>query len=569
MMRRLPIAIGLGLVFTGLLLFAALPLLLVLARALGLPAAPSLEILAGAFADEASRTAFLNTALISTLVALFAIAVGVPIAFLLARFELPRARTMRTLLTLPAVVPPYLLGIAWIDLANPSTGLLNELARGLGAAGPVLDCYTHAGIVWVLGLSFYPLLMLPVLNALERMDASLEESARISGASPARLLFEITLPLVAPAIASGAVLVFLATAATFGVPYLLGTAGQRRIELLTTAIANHITVGGEAELGKAMAISLALLALSAAVAVIGELASRGERKFAIVSGKGGRARPVRVSRRAQRGMTAALALVIGVAVVLPMVTLLWVSLLKTWGGGFGPSNWSLDSYRRVLLENHDTAPAVIRSLVLATVAASIAVAAGALVAYARNRRPNAATRALESLSTLPYAVPGTVLALGLLLAWSREVRVIVLEHATFALDLFAGPFALLIAYAVKYLAFGVRLSGTALVQIDPALEEAARTAGATRARAAVDVIVPLLLPALGAAWLLVFLPVLSEITMSILLVGPGTTVVGTVLFELQSYADPPSAAVLACLLLFLTLSGNEILRRSTGGRGGF
>ncbi|MCC7384545.1 MAG: iron ABC transporter permease [Deltaproteobacteria bacterium] len=569
MMRRLPIAIALGSVATGLLLFAALPLLLVLARALGLPAAPSLEILAGAFAEEASRTAFLNTALISTLVALFAIAVGVPVAFLLARFELPRARTMRTLLTLPAVVPPYLLGIAWIDLANPSTGLLNQLARALGASGPVLDCYTPLGIVWVLGLSFYPLLMLPVLNALERMDASLEESARISGASPARLLFEITLPLVAPAIASGAVLVFLATAATFGVPYLLGTAGQRRIELLTTAIANHITVGGEAELGKAMAISLALLALSAAVAVIGELASRGERKFAIVSGKGGRARPVRVSRATQRGMTAGLALVIAVAVVLPMVTLLWVSLLKTWGGGFGPSNWSLDSYRRVLLENHDTAPAVIRSLVLATTAASIAVAAGALVAYARNRRPSAATRALESLSTLPYAVPGTVLALGLLLAWSREVRVIVLEHATFALDLFAGPFALLIAYAVKYLAFGVRLSGTALVQIDPALEEAARTAGATRARAAIDVIVPLLLPALGAAWLLVFLPVLSEITMSILLVGPGTTVVGTVLFELQSYADPPSAAVLACLLLFLTLSGNEILRRSTGGRGGF
>jgi iron(III) transport system permease protein len=137
------------------------------------------------------------------------------------------------------------------------------------------------------------------------------------------------------------------------------------------------------------------------------------------------------------------------------------------------------------------------------------------------------------------------------------------------LDLFSGAYALLVAYAVKYLAFGVRTSSGALVQLDPSLEEAARTSGAGPGRAAIDVVVPLIAPALGSAWLLVFLPALSEITMSVLLAGPGTQVVGTVLFELQSYADPPSAAVLATLLVALTLAGNAVLVKLSGGRGGF
>jgi iron(III) transport system permease protein len=147
------------------------------------------------------------------------------------------------------------------------------------------------------------------------------------------------------------------------------------------------------------------------------------------------------------------------------------------------------------------------------------------------------------LANAPYSVPGTLLALGLLLAWSRELRFIFFERLTLALDLFSGVGALLVAYSTKYLAFGVRVAKSGLVQIDRSLEEAARTSGASALRTAFDVVVPLLLPSLGAAWLLVFLPVLSEITMSVLLVGPQTPVLGTVLFELQSYLIALGAVV--------------------------
>jgi iron(III) transport system permease protein len=237
-----------------LLAFAVWPLCLVVARAIGLPEHFEPSRLITAFAAPQALAALLNTVLISTGVTVFAVLLGAPLGFVLSRTALPGARRLKTYLTLPAVVPPYLLGIAWIDLANPRTGLLN-------AAGQIVNIYGIGGIIWVLGLCFYPFVLLPVATALERMDASLEESARVAGAPPFTVFRQITLPLSLPAIVSGAVLVFLATAATFGVPYLLGTAGAVRTPVLTTAIVSEITVGGPESLGRAMALGRTPLAL--------------------------------------------------------------------------------------------------------------------------------------------------------------------------------------------------------------------------------------------------------------------------------------------------------------------
>ncbi|MFO0725989.1 MAG: iron ABC transporter permease [Myxococcota bacterium] len=561
-MRRLLLWLALGLALSLLLAFGAWPLLVLLGRAVGLPEAFDLGRIGAVYAEAGARTAFWNTLLISGLTTAFAVCLGAPLGFVLGRTALPGRRLLRTLLTLPAVVPPYLLGIAWIDLANPRTGLLN-------AAGSWVDIYGLLGIVWVLGLCFYPFVLLPVSTLLERMDASLEESARSSGAPPVRVFLGITLPLVSPAIASGAILVFLAAAATYGVPYLIGTAGAKRIPVLTTAIVGQISVGGAEALGRAIALGSGLLLLSALVAALGGFSARAERRYAVVSGKGVRPRPMRLSARTERILLFGLWTVATVAVLLPLLTLGWVSLIKAWGAGLGPGNWSLANYQRVLFQNRQTLPAAGDSLLLAVAAATLAVVIGGGLAYYRHKRPGPLAAALEALANTPYAVPGTLLALGLLLAWSRELRVIFFERLTLSLDLFSGVGALLAAYSTKYLAFGVRVAKGGLVQLDRSLEEAARTSGAGPLRGAFDVVLPLLLPSLGAAWLLVFLPVLSEITMSVLLVGPATPVLGTVLFELQSYADPPSAAVVAVLLVSATLLGNEILRRATGGRGGF
>jgi iron(III) transport system permease protein len=563
--RGLPVLLAL----VPLVAFGLLPIALILAAALGLPRTLDLSGFAAVVTSAETTSALGASVGIALLTTALSVSIGAPAAFALGRLQIPGRRGLKTALTLPAVVPPYLWAIAWIDLANPRTGLLNLFAAALGLSWPRFDCYSALGIAWVLGLSFFPFVLLPVHAALERIDGSLEEAARLAGARPIRVLLGITLPLIAPALAQGAVLVFLGATAAFGVPYLLGTAGTHRTTVLTTAIVERINLGGPEALRQAMALSLALLIVSLGAGGLSLIASRAERRFAVVAGKAGHRSLLDVGKSGRALALAGLLSLVAVAVVLPLATLGLISLLRAFGAGFLPDNWSLENYRRVLFEMHETGPALLRSFTLAALAATLAVLVGGSIAYARIRRPSALTRITSAVANAPYAVPGTVLALGLIFAWSREIRFVVLERVTLVIDLFSGAYALLAAYAIKYLAFGVRTTAGALVQLDPSLEEAARTSGASGARAALDVVVPLIAPALGSAWLLVFLPALSEITMSVLLAGPGTEVVGTVLFELQSYADPPSAAVLATLLVGLTLAGNALLVKLSRGQGGF
>ena len=176
-------------------------------------------------------------------------------------------------------------------------------------------------------------------------------------------------------------------------------------------------------------------------------------------------------------------------------------------------------------------------------------------------QPALVARTREEMTNDASTVPGTVLALGLLLAWSQEVRVIVLERATFALALADTGWLLGLAYLVKFLALPVGQVSAGLRSVSPSLEEAARVAGAGWGRAMLRITGPLLLPNLASAWFLVFLPAFTEVTMSVLLSGPRTRVVGAVLFELQTYGDPPGAAALAVVVAAVVIAGQAFARR--------
>ncbi|TNV55000.1 ABC transporter permease subunit, partial [Corallococcus exiguus] len=167
--------------------------------------------------------------------------------------------------------------------------------------------------------------------------------------------------------------------------------------------------------------------------------------------------------------------------------------------------------------------------------------------------------AVEAMAVWPFAVPGTVLALALLVAFSRDWRLVVLDRVAFVLALAHTPWLMLVGYVGKYLALGERNSSEALAQVDPSLAEAARVGGAGPVRAFVDATLPLLRPALVVAFVLAFLACATEITLSVLLVPAGSEVLGTLLFELQSYADPAAAAVLACAFVVLVVAGQAVL----------
>lgn len=536
--------LGLGAWLAPLLFFAVGPVVLLLLRGVGAHGDGSLSWLL------AEAGALGNTLRISTGAALLALVLGTPLALLLFRTDLPLRGAFTVLFTLPSAIPAFIWGMGWLSLASPRAGYLNRLL-GEGA----FDIHGPAGIAFVEGLSGLPLVLLAGAAALRRVDPALEEAARVCGASPVRALLTTTLPLALPSLLSGAVMVFLMAASSFGVPYLLGVSASPPTRVLTTRIYELVLLGGDAGLARASVLATGLLLL-VPVALVATWALGRPGRVRLSAGKGVSSRPFPLGR-ARRAALAAVGFTSVLMVLLPLGAILLTSLQRSFGAELAWRELTLTHWSGVLLEPR-TLRATGRSLWLAAGAGGLVCVLGLATAVLQRgfRRLGAG---VEALAVWPYAVPGTVLALALLLAFSRDLRFILLGRVAFVLALAHTPWLLLIAYAGKYLALGTRNSAEALAQIDPSLAEAARVSGAGPLRAFVDAPLPLLRPALTVAFVLAFLACATEITMSVLLVPAGSEVLGTLLFELQSYADPAAAAVLACAFVALVVVGQVVL----------
>lgn len=537
-MKKLPLLLLLLVVAC----FAIVPLAMIFVRPFFGDAAGQdvLQLLSSAYL----RTTVQNTLLMSAGTMLMTIALGVPLAWFLSRTNLPYRKALRTLFMMPYIIPPYIGAIAWIDLANPNVGLLNRL---LGES--IFNIYSLPGMIWVLGLFFYTFVLLSVSTALENMDPSLEESARMCGASPLRVALDISLPLVRPAIYASGLLVFLAAAAAFGVPYLVG--GSRNIPVLTGVIYEKVRTGGLNGIFEASQIALPLLLLAfAALFVIERLTRR--QGFAVVGGKSAAATAIDLGR--WRWPIFAIHLfLLALIVVLPLGAIVISSFLEI-PGRF--DSFSLLHYREVFGGQHSILQALLNSLLLAGGAATVAIIIGGLVGYLRVRHDAFMIRATDLFLSIPYATPGILIALGLILTFSRGLR------------LTDTLWILFIAYFVKYASFVVRTVAPNTQQIDPSLAEAAQMCGAGPLRRALTIWMPLLKPALIAGWFLVFMPSFSELTMSILLVGIDTDTIGTIIFRLQDYVNPDAAPVVAILVVALVVASNTITKVLTKGRYG-
>jgi iron(III) transport system permease protein len=242
------------------------------------------------------------------------------------------------------------------------------------------------------------------------------------------------------------------------------------------------------------------------------------------------------------GVTLIVTLTITVLIFMPLAAVFLTSLQANWGSmrGLGFGHW------HSVLSNARTLSAAGRSTVLSLTAAMLVTGLGLVIALTRRRW-------LETLGDAIFALPGTVFALALLVAFSRDVRVIVFERVAIVIALGNTLTLLLIAYVAKHLAYGTRNVSDGLSGLDPSLTEAARLSGATQRRAFIDTVLPQLRGPLMTAALLTFLTCMTELTVSVLLIPSGSEVLGTLVFELQSYADPGSAAVIACAFIGLVM----------------
>ncbi|MCY1000112.1 iron ABC transporter permease [Myxococcus sp. MISCRS1] len=547
--------LGLGAWLLPLLVFAVGPVVALLARGLGAQTGD-----AGMSGLGAEAGALLNTLAISGGAALLALCLGTPLSLLLFRTDLPLRGGFTVLFTLPSAIPAFIWGMGWLSLASPRAGYLNRL---LGAG--TLDIHGPVGIAFVEGVSGLPLVLLAGAAALRRVDPALEEAARVCGASPLRALLTTTVPLVMPSLLSGAVMVFLMAASSFGVPYLLGVSATPPTRVLTTRIYELVLLGEEG-LGRASTLALVLLLLTP-LSLFATWALGRAGRVRLSAGKGLSPRPLSLGR-ARRLATGGVAAACVLLVLLPLGAILLTSLQRGFGARLAWEELTLSHWSGVLFEPR-TLRATGLSLLLATGAGALVCGLGLSAALLQRawRRLGAG---VEALAVWPYAVPGTVLALALLVAFSRDWRFILVDRVAFVLALAHTPWLLLVAYAAKYLALGTRNASEALAQLDPSLTEAARVSGAGPLRAFLDVPLPLLRPALTVAFILTFLACATEITMSVLLVPAGSEVLGKLLFDLQSYADPASAAVLACAFVALVVAGQAVLalvsRRATETR---
>ena len=540
-----------------LLLLVAFPISLIFIQSVLSEAGTlTIEFLQKVFEVKSNYMSLVNTLTISLLTVFFTILIGCPLAWVVTRTDMPFKGIFKTLFIIPFMIPPFIGAIAWGFLLSPRTGFVNKFLMALfNSSTPPFNIYTYEGVVLVMSVYFYPFVFITVTGALERMDPTLEEAAMSSGSSRFRVVKDITFPLVAPSIAAGALLVFIAACSNFGIPALIGSEG--RVYVLTTRIFFYIYSGGFEGLQMASSLSI-FLVFTSALALLANRWYLRKKQFTIIAGKSIRPNLVRLGKY-RIPFFIGCCLFTFATMVAPMLCIVLISLLKAYGVEIAWKNFTLANYKFILFDYELTRVSIWNSIKLSLTAATILTVIGSLIAYIIVRTKLTGRRILEFLSTLPYSIPGTVLAIGMILAFSGKFRI----------NFYNTIWILLIAYIARYMAFAVKSVGASLEQVHMSLEEAARASGAGWGRTFRDIVVPLVKPGLIAAWFLAFMPMLRELTVSVLLYGPETRTIGVAVYELQDGGYYDTAAALATLVIIVIFAGNFLLKRITGGEFGF
>ena len=493
-----------------------------------------------------------NSLVLGSWVGLLSVVIGVPLAWAMSRTNMPCKPLVQATATLSYLAPPFLTSIAFVNLFSPNAGLVNVFLRDVVGVNVGFDIFTMTGLVFVTVLHTFPFVYLLASSALQSVDASYEEAAQILGASKLRTALTITAPLVAPAILSGALLAFVNAIALFGSQAIIGLPG--RIVTLPTRI--YSLFDYPPQYGLAAALSLLFVAITV-LALYLQRAFLARRSYVTLAGKG--ARPQLIDLGAWRWVLLALCvLVFIVAIALPFGTLIAVSFSKSWGLDFW-HNLTLDNYRFILFQYDVTRRAIVNSLILATVAATFCVFLGAIIGWIDVRTKMPGRKFLDYASLVPLGLPGIVMAVALLQFW-LSVPYIVL-YGTFTI--------LLLAYVGRYVPLGVRAANSSLRQIDPSLEESARILGSSWGNTMREITLPLIRPGLFAGWLLVFVPVVQELSASILLFSSKTITLAVAVYNLYETGYTEPVAALAMVNMTIIVIAIALARRLGASRLGF
>ena len=490
------------------------------------------------FTDPHFQKALWNTVILAFWVGLASLAIGIPMAWLSARTDLPGKRLIRGLMMASFVTPPFLGAFAWVMLAGPNAGLLNKVYRTLtGAEDPLVNIFSMPGLIFVVGIYTFPYVFIMIANTLDLIASDLEEAAAILGAGRLQVALTITIPLVAPAVLSGFILAVLQALALFGSPAILALpAGFHTITTQIWALFHY-----PPRIEMAAAFSIPLL-LATALLLLLQKKLLGRRGYASVGGKGGQRREIPLGFWRYPALLGCLA-VMACSIFLPYGILAKAALSRAWAQPLTWDNFTLANFWFTFFQYSSTRLAIVNTLELGIMTACVGAGLVALLAYITNRKIIVGHQVLGFLAIAPVVIPGVVLAVGLFIAYTRP-----------PLMLYGTLWILFIAYLTKEMPVGYSQSDATLRGIHPELEEAGRILGAGRLRVLRDITAPLALSGIIATWCFIFIGVIRELSASILLFTPNTKVMSVVIFDLKEEGQFGAIAVLGLFMLAMTFA---------------
>ena len=450
----------------------------------------------------------LNTLTVSVAATVMALVFGFVMAWILTRTNVPGRHLFEQLMAVPYYLTPLLGALAWSLLGSPESGFINQVWRALGGTGYLININTAYGIAWVMALFEGSVAFVMIAAVMKSMDPALEEASQIMGASRLRTMLRITLPLVVPGVLGAAIFVFAEMLGSFAAALVLGT--PSRYYVITTAIYQLVQqyppkIQVAAAMGASLfAVMFFMLFLYRRIVMAGS--------YVTITGKAFRPRVTDIGSLRYLLLGVCL-LYLFAAVGLPLITLLYASLQKIAVAFPAAGNWTLENFRIAMTMNA-VRSALGNSLLLGFATATIGVVLMGLLAWLIYRSKLPASGLIEYVVKFPQAVPRLVFAFGLMWAW-----------VVFPIPIYGTLWLLLIAYITVFLPLGVRTIAGVMLQIDKSLEECAQMCGASWAFRVRTVTIPLLVPGLVAAWLLLFIASIRELGASILLMGPHSKVI--------------------------------------------
>ena len=535
-----------------LVIFEVIPLSYLLIRSLFPKGSFSLDSFKRVYTYDLNWTALINTVVISGLTTLFGVILAFPLAFLVGRTDMYGKKFFRTLFVTTYMVPPYVGAMAWLRLLNPNAGVLNKfLMQIFNLPKAPFNIYTVGGIVWVLTCFYYPYAFITISRAMEKMDPSLEEASKISGASPIKTLMTITIPMMTPSIIAAGLLVFVASASAFGIPSIIGAPGQ--IYTVTTRIIDFVHIGSEEGLNDAMVLAVFLMAIANIVLYVTTFVI-GKRQYITMSGKSTRPNIVELGKW-RMPITVIISIFSFFVVILPFVTVALTSFTVNMGKPIGLSNMSMSAWNKVF-SRASILSSTKNSIIAGLAAAFFGIVISCIMAYLLQRTNVKGKRIPDFLITLGSGTPSVTIALALIISMSGKFKINIYNTLTI----------MIIAYMIKYMLMGMRTVVSAMSQVHPSLEEAAQISGANWLRMLKDVTVPLIGASIVAGFFLIFMPSFYELAMSTLLYSSNTKTIGYELYIYQTYHSQQVASALATAILLFVIIINYLLNKLTKGQ---